>query len=867
MAVSWKQFPFFDRELINDHSDPTSPPSWLKVLHPTPSTACNYSLVNSQDTEVTASASGKGHLFFGDKSGNIIVLNHYLSVVLNWSAHPNKVTNLIKLSAKNLLVSVGEDESGVPIVKVWNLDKLDKNTRNPVLSRSNKIQLGSRVFPVTTVAVLENMTQIAIGLENGVVVLLRGDISRDRFTRQKVVHEGSESVTVTMNQIIACNTSGKETKTVIDEQGGNYGCSFISQSEKNQEMIVGRKEAVYYFSPEGRGQCFVIESEKTHLSFFRNYLVVVSKQPKTKPTGVSLDDGFDSDQEAYGFDNQVQGTILTLYDVKSKYIAYTGTFGLFGDSSSLDSPGVPIKSVCNEGGELFVVTADSKMYRLEEKDLSSKLEYLFKKNLYPLALSIVTNNPTSIGPSHVESFDRDTLVEIHKRYGDWLYSKLDYDSAMQQYQHTIGHLEPSYVIRKYLDAQRIHNLTSYLQALHAQNLANTDHTTLLLNCYTKLKSHTLLSEFIKSSTPFDVETAIRVCRQSGYYEHALFLAQKFEYHHWYLKIQVDDLKQYEGTVKYLTRLNTRVVVKELLNYANVLVTECPSEMTDLIVRLCTPANSGTSVGGGSPIVGGKKTTPVVGTLSSFGEDGGVVQETAVIAEDAIADPLDFVHFYVDQPTWCLVFLERVLARRWPNGTSAKGGKNDIESVREEVAHRGVCNTLLELYLSEAKKDKEGTNGRKKKEEKTLALLKNPNSNYDVDQALVMCKVHGFRTGTLYLCEKANLHRDILMYQMEAEEYASVLETCKKYGDIDPTLWTEALTFFAAKATNTNTPSNETAKQYLSNLLDHIDSHEILPPLQVLQVLMRNPLVTVGMVRDYIINRVQNEKTALSSDER
>ncbi|KAJ3126557.1 Vacuolar protein sorting-associated protein 11 [Nowakowskiella sp. JEL0407] len=79
--------------------------------------------------------------------------------------------------------------------------------------------------------------------------------------------------------------------------------------------------------------------------------------------------------------------------------------------------------------------------------------------------------------------------------------------------------------------------------------------------------------------------------------------------------------------------------------------------------------------------------------------------------------------------------------------------------------------------------------------------------------------------------------------------------------------TESHTFFAAKATNTNTPSNETVKQYLSNLLEHIDSHEILLPLQVLQVLMRNPLVTVGMVRDYIINRVQNEKTALSSDER
>lgn len=62
---------------------------------------------------------------------------------------------------------------------------------------------------------------------------------------------------------------------------------------------------------------------------------------------------------------------------------------------------------------------------------------------------------------------------------------------------TIGKLEPSYVIRKFLDAQRIHNLTAYLQALHRQSLANEDHTTLLLNCYTKLKDSSKLEEFIK----------------------------------------------------------------------------------------------------------------------------------------------------------------------------------------------------------------------------------------------------------------------------------------------------------------------------------------------------------------------------------
>ena len=61
-----------------------------------------------------------------------------------------------------------------------------------------------------------------------------------------------------------------------------------------------------------------------------------------------------------------------------------------------------------------------------------------------------------------------TLAEIKRRHGDHLYAKHSYDSAMEQYMATIAHLEPSYVIRRFLDAQRIHNLTSYLEALHTQ---------------------------------------------------------------------------------------------------------------------------------------------------------------------------------------------------------------------------------------------------------------------------------------------------------------------------------------------------------------------------------------------------------------
>ena len=85
-----------------------------------------------------------------------------------------------------------------------------------------------------------------------------------------------------------------------------------------------------------------------------------------------------------------------------------------------------------------------------------------------------------------------------------------------EYVKTIGRLEPSYVIRKYLDAQRIPQLCTYLEALHKRAVHAIDtrdthvtplgageahlqpeHTTLLLNCYAKMRNTDALDRFIR----------------------------------------------------------------------------------------------------------------------------------------------------------------------------------------------------------------------------------------------------------------------------------------------------------------------------------------------------------------------------------
>jgi len=63
---------------------------------------------------------------------------------------------------------------------------------------------------------------------------------------------------------------------------------------------------------------------------------------------------------------------------------------------------------------------------------------IYRRNFYVLALNL----------AKTQGLDESSVADIHRQYGDHLYSKGDYDSAMQQFVQTIGHLQPSYVIRK-----------------------------------------------------------------------------------------------------------------------------------------------------------------------------------------------------------------------------------------------------------------------------------------------------------------------------------------------------------------------------------------------------------------------------------
>ncbi|KAK3065922.1 hypothetical protein LTS18_002238, partial [Coniosporium uncinatum] len=281
---------------------------------------------------------------------------------------------------------------------------------------------------------------------------------------------------------------------------------------------------------------------------------------------------------------------FTILDTDLKFIAH---------QEALTSQ---VKAVFVEWGDLFVLTLDGKLFRYHEKSFQQKLDMLYQRDLYELAISLAQKSRLDAAQQNI----------IFRKFGDYLYQKQDYDTAMQMYLRAIDNTEPSQVIRKFLDTQRIHNLIDYLEELHEHHKATSDHTTLLLNCYAKLKDVEKLENFIKSpgdDLKFDLDTAISMCRQGGYNEQAAFLARKHNEHELVVDILIEDSKKYAEALAYIWRLEPVDAYHNFVKYATVLLEHCPQDTTQLFIDYYTaqfrPKKDAVVVVSASPSQGGQ----------------------------------------------------------------------------------------------------------------------------------------------------------------------------------------------------------------------------------------------------------------------
>ncbi|ORY30605.1 putative vacuolar membrane protein [Naematelia encephala] len=855
-APQWRQFTFFDVEDVKDAEDLASSPRALQDLRPpivfTPT---------SQQSPLPPSV-------ILSSGTDVFILDRRFAVERSFRAWEGNGRGTALLEAGGLLVGIGEDEgSRYPVLKVWDLtrDEKKKAGGGPVLLRNVRIQHGQRPHPVSSIALTSTLSHLAIGLGDGTVLLYRHLLQSlttspgalTSLPKARLVHESAEPITglgfreppntpaangssrapdsdkastgqlslfiVTTNRILCAPVSGKagEART-IDELGSGLGCAVMDWDRR--EMVVARDEAIYLYGSEGRGACYAYEGPKSSISVFRHNLIIASPPffPSANSASATVRN-YVSKAAASGSDgNDISK--LTIFDLQNKVVSYSGTF----------KNGV--REVFFQWGGVFVLGGDGKLSRLDEHSTAAKLDVLYRRNLFTLAISLARSQGVSEAG----------IADIHRRYGDYLYGKGDYDGAMSQFVKTLSFLQPSYVIRKFLDAQRIHNLTTYLQELHSRGLANPDHTTLLLNCYTKTSDRARLDAFIKTEAsrgstdlddlPFDLDTAIRVCRQAGFYEHATYLAKKYGRHEEYLRIQIEDAQEWTDALKYLRSLGPDACQENLVLYGKTLLSHEPEATTDLLIDLCSgdlgkikpereattdSAKGANGSSGQGPLTylglnrvqglftndGQSRSATLVEGEPTNGDARGpkAPQDGSITAPLADAMDLDagpsyippsprtyFAHF-VGQHELFIRFLESVAAKLWGQSVDssppARSGpmplrEIDIEPSEDPVDsdQRAVWNTLLELYLTWTKSSDRSVVRIARGKAMSL-LARGTEIPYDTMHALILCSSAGFTDGLVGLWESMGMYEDVLRFWMERDS-ASLHTTANGDGYVD-----------------------------------------------------------------------------------
>ncbi|KAM3511433.1 hypothetical protein MY11210_004925 [Beauveria gryllotalpidicola] len=840
---SWKSFDFFDVSQV-------SPPE-----------AEAAQLFESND--VSSVCAGSDSLFLGSADGSVSILGKNWKVVNKFQAHDaGQVTHMRQVEGTSILVTVAEDLSGEPVLKAWALDKLVKKTNMPTCLSTITINNGRRQFPISAFAALDDLSQIAVGFANGAVTVIRGDLIHDLGTKQRIVYESEEPVTgvqlmedekittlfvSTTSRILKLGLSkrgqGLPPKTVEDN-GCAVGC--MTLDPVTGDIVVAREDAIYTYKADGRGPPKAYESPKKMIAVHQDYMALACP-PASNNEPDSLRRRFTN-----GADGLFDSSTFVLLEPDLRIIAHTET---------LISP---VKFMFEVWGDIFTVTEQGKVNRYHEKPLQQRLDMIYQRNMFPLALELARNSGMSSKEQSV----------IYRKFGDYLYQKADYDGSMVQYIRAIDSTEPSQVIRKFLDTQRIHNLIRYLEELHEHRKATSDHTTLLLNCYAKLKDKEKLEKFIESpgDLKFDLDTAISMCRQGGYYEQAAYLAKKHGETELVVDILIEDSRNYAGALEYIWHQDPTIAYSCLRKYARVLIEHCPGQATKLFSDYYTgryrpkrtpiaviesaghPSNALTS--GAASAVQNLSSLFTFSPASATGTPGSTrptVEGPPPNEEDypppkyTPPEPKTAFSSFIDHPDEFIIFLEACLEE------SNLGTSDQTD----------LYTTLFEMYLFKAG-EKKGLH-REEWEAKAKKLIEGEHVPMESSNVLLLSHLSSFKDGTVLVKEQAGLLSDIFRSYTSARDTQGAMKALRKYGPDEPQLYPAALAYL------TSDPKilEEAGQDELASILAKIDKDSLMAPLQVIQTLVGQSagggFATMGMIKPYLQETISRERKQISSN--
>ena len=621
----------------------------------------------------------------------------------------------------------------------------------------------------------------AVGFADGAVVLLRGDVIRERVNRKRIAPSPGEmsenrpvvalrfldddTLFLATEASVAAIHCADDHRTVLDTRGAARGahCTLLHHS---QQFCVAREEALYFFTHVGRGPClaFATAVPEGYVCAYGKYLV------------------------HGGGDGEV-----VAYDITNKVLAYKGK----GDVCAVFE---------DADGTALLCMKDGTVRRLTEVPLRKRVNMLLDRELYVPAVALARTE------TRTNEMNRELLTSAVRRYAEHLIEKNDYDGAAAQLVDIINGpaVEPSWVITRLVEQPGLRSgLRMYLEALHAAGKAAFVHTKVLITCYrhdreraavlpkcTPDETATTNDDHVCNVfanvdwTTEQVDSAIGMCRNAGLYRVAESLARGKKRNVALAQVLVHDLDEKAAALALLNSIEGEAEVSAVLD----------AVARSLLVQI---------------------SAPFVDFLAN------AICKSSVRAAQNMKQPViqlkDYAHLFADRPRWYAVLLERVLAR--PGGLPAQTVPGTwlelFESlvcvdIAERVAasgtyassNAGISMDAQSMDMDDmrsslsslpstvfgAQRNRTPRVGRR-----ALKILQSRRSMIDPRKALRIAEVHGHDSCLEYLYEYLRMYRELGVCLRQNENEKALLRAARRHGEREPQLWLEALRYFAPRA--------------------------------------------------------------------
>nr|KYP65778.1 Vacuolar protein sorting-associated protein 11 isogeny [Cajanus cajan] len=544
------------------------------------------------EKKIQCCSSGRGKVVTGFDDGVVCFFDRGFKFNYAFQPHSSSVLFLQQLKQRNLLVTIGEDEQLTPqqsalCLKVFDLDKMQpegSSTTSP--DCVGILRIFTNQFPeakITSFLVLEEVPPIlliAIGLDNGSIYCIKGDIARERITRFKLQVENSHlDKTLSAVTGLGFRVDGQSLQLFAVTPGSvslfslhdqpprrqtldQIGCGLnsVAMSDRS-ELIIGRPEAVYFYEVDGRGPCWAFEGEKKLLGWFRGYLLcVIADQRTGKHT-------------------------FNIYDLKNRLIAHSALVK-------------EVSHMLYEWGNIILVMNDKSALCIGEKDMESKLDMLFRKNLYTVAINLAGMTIKEYGKILIEHKPVETiqiLIRLCTEDGDkkglsngvymsMLPSPVDFLSIFIHHPQSLMDFLEKYT-NKVKDSPAQVEIHNTLLELYISNELN----------FPSMREKGL--HLLKSAWPpetehplYDVDLAIILCEMNAFKDGLLYLYEKMKLYKEVIACYMQ-AHDHEGLIACCKRLGDSVkggdpsLWADLLKYFGELGEDCSKEVKEVLTYI------------------------------------------------------------------------------------------------------------------------------------------------------------------------------------------------------------------------------------------------------------------------------------------